>query len=373
MLVVVWQPYAVGMGTTFTQLGTIQAIITVFSGLGSLFWGRVSDEYGRKPAHIGTMLTRIVAVLCMYTADDLIGLILFGVFIGFAASWTQTSPVTTTLLSESVGEDKMNTAFSLYSSAGTLVAVLASPLGGFFAVNDNYYLIFLSCIMGELLNMVLANLILKETLSRTEEEVERIGILQMLVPENELLPFYLISMMTMFSWRVAFSNLNAILVDSYGITAIQLGLMVSAFSISYGLTQTPFGLVLDRNPKRQFLLISRIGFLAIAVGYLVSKSFLMLIFLQVVNGVSHSFGVPSLTYMVITKTRKEQRATILAKFATLPQVVSIPAPIIGGYLYEQYGFDSILMVRVLFLVTTVLITIFWIKPEPRNYANGMIK
>ena len=368
MLVVIWQPYAVELGTSFTQLGTIQAIITISSGAGSLFWGRVSDQYGRKPAHIGAMLTRIIAVICMYRADDWSGLILFGVFIGFAASWTQSSPVSTTLVSESVGEEKINTALSLYSSAGTLVAVLASPLGGYLAVNDRYYVIFLSCILGELLNTVLAKLFLRETLSQRETGVEKIGLMELLVPERELLPFYLISMLSMFSWRVTFSNLNAILVDSYGLSTVQLGLMVSVFSISYGLTQPPLGVVLDRNPKRQFLIISRFGFLAIALGYLLSKSFLMILLLQVINGVSHSFGVPSLISMVITRTRKEQRATTLAKLATLPQIVSVPAPIIGGILYEMYGFDLILMIRALFLISTVLIAVFWIKPD-ENFSK----
>jgi MFS family permease len=67
MLLVVWQPYLISLGTTFTQLGTIQAVITIFTALGSLIWGRISDRYGRKPVHIGSMLARMIGILYVFS------------------------------------------------------------------------------------------------------------------------------------------------------------------------------------------------------------------------------------------------------------------------------------------------------------------
>ena len=362
MLLVVWQPYMISHGTSFTQLGTIQTVITIFTGLGSLIWGRLSDQYGRKPIHIVSMIARVVAVFFAYSATNWYGFLGFGVFIGLSANWSQTNPVSTTLVSESVKEDKMSTALSIYSSAGTLLAVLASPLGGYLAENQGYYLIFISCIVGELFNAVVAQLFLSETLN-TPTNPKTSNPYNMLIPERSLMPFYLSSMLTMFSWRIAFSNLNAILVDSYGITTIQLGLMASAFSLSWGLLQTPIGVFIDRYPKRQFLILSRIGFLLISLGYIFFKSFPVLMLLQIINGLSHGFGIPSLTSMVLTQTDKDQRATVMAKLTTLPQIVSIPAPIIGAYLFELYGFDFIVSIRVVFILASILILSFWIKPS----------
>lgn len=362
MLLVIWQPYMITHGTSFTQLGTIQTVITIFTGLGSLLWGKLSDQYGRKPVHIASMIARVIAVFFAYTATNWYGFLGFGVFIGLSANWSQTNPVSTTLVSESVAEDKMSTALSIYSSAGTLLAVIASPLGGYLAENQGYYLIFISCIVGELFNAVVAQLFLTETLSAPSTQIT-MNPLSILIPERNLMPFYLSNMLTMFSWRVAFSNLNAILVNSYGITTLQLGLMASAFSLSWGLLQTPIGVFIDRYPKRQFLILSRVGFLLISLGYLFFKSFPVFILLQIINGLAHGFGIPSLTSMVLTRTEKDQRATVMAKLTTLPQIVSVPAPIIGAYLYELYGFNFIVSIRVAFILASILVLYFWIKPS----------
>jgi MFS family permease len=232
MLKVIWQPYIVENGVSFFELGTIQAAITIFTGAGSLLWGNLSDTYGRKPIHIASTFARVVAVVLAYTATDWRGFLGFGVFIGLSASWTQRNPVTAVLVSESVEEEKMGTALSIYTSAGTLLAVVASPLGGFLAANQGYRIIFISCILGELFNALMAQGLLRETLKADFKTTSQTDLVSLITPEQGLTPFYLINILTMFSWSVAFSNLNAILVEDHGLTVLQLGLMASAFSLS---------------------------------------------------------------------------------------------------------------------------------------------
>ncbi len=364
MFMVIWQPYIVNLGASFTQLGLIQVVITLFTSVGSLVWGRLADRRGRKPAHIGTMVCRFIAMLFALLSKDWTGFLGFGVFMGLSASWTQSNPVTTTYISESVEEEKMSTALSLYTSAGTLIAVVAAPLGGVIAASEGYHLIFISCLVGELVNSALAWFFMRETLETHHKSAPNVtsGIKELLLPERELLPFYLISTLTILSWRIAFSNLNAILVYAYGLTTVQLGLLASAFSLSYGLSQTPLGVVMDRHSKKVFFMVSRLGFLAIAFGYLLFPSFPVFILMQVISGVSHSFGVPSFIAMVLARTPRDQRSTVMGKLSTLPQVFSIPAPIVGGYLYERVGFAPLLYIRIICMILTIIITFRYIKP-----------
>jgi len=364
MFMVVWQPYIIELGGSFTQLGLIQVVITVFTGVGSLAWGRLADRRGRKPAHVGAMACRFIAILFALLSRSWTGFLGFGVFMGLSASWAQSNPVTTTFISESVEDERMSTALSLYTSAGTLIAVVAAPLGGAIAANEGYTLIFVSCIVGELVNSVLAWLFMRETLEAPLSSATSLssGLRGLLVPERELLPFYLVSTLTMVSWRIAFSNLNAILFHEYGLTTVQLGLTASAFSLSYGLSQAPLGVLMDRHSKRGFFMVSRIGFLAIPLGYLLFPSFLTFMVVQVINGISHSFGVPSFITMVLARTPREKRSTVMGKLSTLPQVFSIPAPLIGGYLYERLGFEFLLYIRLMSMILTVVVSYLYIKP-----------
>ncbi|MFC1803233.1 MFS transporter [Thermoproteota archaeon] len=358
MFNIIWQPYLLDLQIAYTQLGLLQSIITGFTGIGSILWGRLSDHIGRKPAQMGSIICRIISIGFFLIATDWKGFIGFAVFMGLSSSWDQTNPVTTTLVSESVNKDNIGTAISVYSSAGTLIAIAAAPLGGYITVNQGYYPIFLSCIVGEIFNVFLANSFLKETLNLSQRGKKRtINFWKLLVPERQVMSFYIIAVLTMFSWRIAFSNLNAILVDEYQITPFQLGLMASTFSLSWGLSQAPVGTFVDRYPRKWFLLISSIGFMLIPLGYLFSRSFIVFIVIQIINGLAHSFGIPATTSMVLTRVNKEERATVLSKLATLPQLISLPAPLFSGYLYELLGFKTLLYIRFLFILITILVVI----------------
>ena len=99
------------------------------------------------------------------------------------------------------------------------------------------------------------------------------------------------------------------------------------------------------------------------MGYLFFKSFPVFILLQIINGIAHGFGIPSLTSMMLTQTEKDQRSTVMAKVTTLPQIVSIPAPIIGGYLFELYGFNFIVGIRAVFVMASLLVIYIWVEPS----------
>ena len=67
---------------------------------------------------------------------------------------------------------------------------------------------------------------------------------------------------------------------------------------------TPLGIPVDRYPRRQFLLASRLLFLVIALGYLLSNSFIVFMILQVINGIAHGQGALIHLYGAFTETRR---------------------------------------------------------------------
>jgi len=89
----------------------------------------------------------------------------------------------------------------------------------------------------------------------------------------------------------------------------------------------------------------------------------MFLLAQVVNGVAHSFGILAFTTMTLTRVDKTKMATVLAKLSTFSQLISVPAPIIGGYVYKRYGFNILLYNRMLFLISNIIVILYWITPS----------
>jgi MFS family permease len=157
--------------------------------------------------------------------------------------------------------------------------------------------------------------------------------------------------------------MKAILVDQYGFTVLMLGVMSSVFRIVWGLSQAPMGVIIDRYERRNFLILARRGYFLVTLGYLASKTYTMFLGMQVINGIAHSLDIPAFNAMVFSRTPEEKRATVLGKISMLPQMISFPAPIIGGYLYELFGFNLLLILILILLLTAIMIVVYVIKPR----------
>jgi MFS family permease len=366
MFYVVWQPYLIDLRATIPQLGLVQGVITLSAALGSLLWGRLSDAVGRKPVYTASFVCRFIAMIFCLTARSWISFIGFGAFIGLSAAWMQSNPAGSALLTESVDEIHAGTAISVYISVGVMASIVTAPLGGYLAMNQGYRLIFLSCLVGELFNIVFVSRRLRETLTGEARGFRRplAGGLKALAdfirPESILIPFYVVSILDSFSYRLSSSLLYGLLVDSYGFNTVQLGLMSTAFGVSWGLSQIPLGRMMDRYGRKRFLLLSQVAAMLVMAGYILSRSFIVFLVLQSVSGLSHAMWIPAYIAMVAERVPGERRSSVLGKLSTLPQLFGVPAPYIGGVVYEALGFGAPMMIRLIALLLSFLIIFVFI-------------
>jgi len=110
MFFVIWQPYILSTGASLSQLGLVQTIINVTTGLGLFFWGYISDRYGRKPVIIATILCRVISIGFLIISDSFWGLLGFGVFMGFTAMFYIGNPARNALITESVKSSQRGTS-----------------------------------------------------------------------------------------------------------------------------------------------------------------------------------------------------------------------------------------------------------------------
>ena len=375
MFYVVWQPYIIELEATIPQLGLVQGVMALFAAVGSLLWGRLSDRVGRKPVYSASFVCRFIALVFCLTARSWVSFIGFGIFMGFSATWMQSHPAAAALMTESVDEARVGTAISIYMSLGMMASIFTAPLGGYIALNRGYKLIFLSCLAGELFNIAFISLRLRETLASESRsfrgQVSGLwkNLADFIRPESSLIPFYVVSVLSSFSYRMSLSILYGLLVEVYGFNTVQLGLMSTTFGVAWGLSQIPLGWLMDRHGKKRFLLMSQTVSMLAMVGYIASKSFIVFVAMEALSGLGHAMWIPAYLTMVAERVPSEKRSSTLGKLSTLPQLFSIPAPYIGGVIYQALGFSAPMLIRLAILLLCLSIVSIFIDPRS-NPASG---
>jgi MFS family permease len=372
MFYVVWQPFLLDLGSTLPQLGLVQGVMTLFAAVGSLLWGRIADVYGRKPAIVASVLCRLSSLLFCVFAKSWVSFIGFGALMGLSATWEQTNPAVSALVSESVDEDRVGMAMSVIMSLGMLASISTASLGGYLALNNGYGLIFTSCIAGELIIAVLLTLCIDETLVDRNRAKETGSLFDELTSflsiELRLLPLYVVSILGTVSYGMSNSILYGLLVDSLGFNTVQLGLMSTIFGLSWGLSQIPVGSLMDRHGRKIFMILSQVSFIVVMLGYILVRDFGVFLVLQAISGLGYAMWVPAYIAVATSCVPEERRSLAMGKLSTLPLLLGIPAPVVGGIVYEPLGFGAPLIIRLFALLVSAVVIFIFVK-ERREAAS----
>ena len=149
------------MGTTATMMQYTLSIFLLGFGVGVLFWGRLSDYLGRKPALLGGMLVFAAGSLGCFLCTDVYQLLLFRFFQAFGGA-------VGSVIGQSICRDAFEGAargrvFALISAALALSPALGPLIGGLTVEYVGWRMIFMFFVAGGLLTVILGFLYLKET------------------------------------------------------------------------------------------------------------------------------------------------------------------------------------------------------------------
>ncbi len=349
MFYVIWQPYILKTGVSVVGLGVIQSIINLSTAAGLIVWGILADKIGRKPVTLAGSACRLLAILALVVSQRIEFLIVFAFFVGFSSLFMQGNPGRSALISESVDDASRATAFSVLMSISMIANTVTASAGGWIALNAGYSPIFYLCLVGEGLGLIIMKVYLRETLKPAVNETEKKSFLEevkgFLVPEKGIGRLYAILLVMGFGYGTGFSLFYGTLVDSYGFTELQLGLLSTVFSISWGLSSIPIGKLTDRVGKKPMLMMSWVMAMTSILGFLTFRSFPAFLFFQIVSGLDPSFWVPAWMALISEKVPSERLSTALGKIDAASRLAMIPAPWLGGLLYQAWGFGAPLTVQ----------------------------
>jgi len=359
MFYVIWQPYLLSTGITVSQLGLVQTMINVSTALGLIVWGQISDRIGRKPGVIGSAICRALAILVLIVSGHYYALLVFGFFIGFSAMFMIGNPARNALIAESVESSRTATALSTLITISQGMSTLVAGAGGYIALKMGYMPIFYVTVVGDLIGSFLMWRYIEETHTPESNDSERVPLSQqirnMLIPERTYLTLYTSMLLQGFSYAVAYSLFYGALTDTYGFTTFQLGLMSTSFNLVWAVDSIPLGKLVDRIGHVNGMLMSFVMAFVSVMGFILFKRIEFFIIFNGFSAIDIGFWMPSYMSYVTGSVPQEKRSTVMGKLDAYGRLGAIPAPWLGGLLYDNYGFNAPLYVQAVSLVIIAVI------------------
>ena len=360
MFYVIWQPYLLSTGISIGQLGVIQTMINVSTGLGLLAWGYVSDNYGRRPVVIASDICRIVAMAVLIVSRNYYALLVFSFFIGFTAMFMMGNPGRNALITESVDSARRATAFSTLLAVSQGTSTLMASVGGYIAVKAGYTPILYVTLVVDLIGLTLLYFYLEETHTPDAGKKDAAPIWtrirDALLPEGENVVLYLLMLTMGFGYAVAYSLFYGALTDYQGFTPLELGFMSTSFNLVWALGSIPLGKLSDRVGRKRMLMASVAMAYVTITGFIVFRSVWAFVLFNGVSALDVCFWMPSWMSLISEIVPQERRSSVLGKLDAYGRAGAVPAPWLAGLLLERYGFTAPLYVQ----LVTLFIGLFFV-------------
>jgi len=369
MFSVVWQPYILSTGASVIDLGVIQSTVSLSTAVGLIAWGFLSDRFGRKPIILLSNAFRVLSIVALVLSGELFFLLLFAFLIGFSSLFYVGNPARNALISESVDGQSRATVFSTITFISQITNTVTASAGGYIAVKAGYQPIFYACIAFDLMGMVLLASFLRETLPETEREKKAAGggqTMGALMPERGLMKLYLIMIIMGLGYGTGYAVFYGSLVDTYGLSPLQLGLLSTVFNLVGAASSIPFGRLSDRYGRRPFLKASWMMGTVTVLGFLASRNLNMFLLFSVTNALDMSFFLSAWMAFVFEKAPPGGLSTVIGKLDSYSRLVSIPAPWLAGILYTSHGFAAPLLIQLACLTLSGALIFSLKEQSPRT-------
>jgi MFS family permease len=161
---------------------------------------------------------------------------------------------------------------------------------------------------------------------------------------------------------MSFSFLSVYMQDIAGLTISQIGIMSSIFGIAMMAVMIPSGWLADRLGERVNIAISFL-LMAISIGLIALLPPMSAVWMYgagwIIAGVGVGLATPAYQSLISKAVPRRLRGVAFGMFSTSLGVVSLPAPLIGGYLWERVNPSFPFMLTA--LVSLLSIIPVWFK------------
>lgn len=116
--------------------------------------------------------------------------------------------------------------------------------------------------------------------------------------------------------RKNFSMSAPLLITNLHFSKAEIGLINSAFAISYGLSKFVLGTLADKSNVKKFLMLGLLASATVNIGLAFSTQVWMFVILMIFNGIFQSMGAPACHIVIGKWFKKDQRGLVMSTWNT---------------------------------------------------------
>ena len=363
---VVWQPFAISLGLDMRSIGTLESVMDLVKNLMEPAFGAISDAIGRKKLTVLREVLIVVASITFVLAWSwhllFVGIVLLGISAALVSVWS-------TMVAESAEETNLASVYGILGTFYTGAGLLGAFSAGYIADALGLRVVYgLSAILaGATLFLVWRRL--PETrrgdpkpINWREAVTAFSGAFN---PPKSLRGFYAAMTLDLIAFNTGVRLINGMLAKGYGYTPGMIGLCLTAMTLTWALLQIPFGRLSDRFGYTRFLALSQFTACIMLGICIYSKAFEYIFVAHLIFGLANAFWMPAEQAWIAANVDPAERGKALSNFSAFRGFLAIPAPMIGGWLFDAYGFDIPIAFNLILAFLDGVLILLVVKDKPR--------
>jgi MFS family permease len=142
---------------------------------------------------------------------------------------------------------------------------------------------------------------------------------------------------------------------------VRAGIVISLFGFANAFLQPFSGALIDRaNRRKPFVLGGLLLLSAATVGFAFANQYVDLLGLRALQGIGVALTVPATMAILANRTERETRGGSMGIFSTFRVSGLAVGPLIGGYLYEHYGYNAAFFAGAALIFLGVVLVQIWV-------------
>jgi len=373
-----WGLYILELGGTKSAIGLLTTIQSLTTLLVQLPGGIISDRLGRKRVIlVASVLGFIPPIIYRYSTHWTT--LIIGTIV--AALATLAMPAMNAIIADSLPKENRATGFGAYSMAWYLSIVISIPLGGYIldklgVVTGTQWGLLISVILTLPVILIRWKYIDETVDTKPENSINTrpsFSLSQLKSTPKEIWKLILVAILSSFSFQVFWSYVVVYSVEEIGLSMLQWSYISTIGNFAAACFMIPAGYLSDKFGRKRIIVLSQFAVSLSSLGYAVSSGYPGVTATRILGSVGEGLGgnvmgsvVGSVWQALVTGIAPvDSRGSVLGLMSTVTGLVTTPAPILGGYLYEKFSPQAPFLLSFILGLIGCLVFLVWVKDPER--------